>query len=86
VADEGFRFEFAKQPVIAVRLPWAFDLRVGERPKPFPAGMWLVVNADGSMHLLPDATFRRLYSPVGAGAVRYLASLEPIIVNEEEAA
>lgn len=75
-----YSFEFAKQPVLAVRLPWDFAISaVGgtklDRPKLFSVP-WLVINADSSMHLLVDETFRRLYSPLNDGSGRYLKSQE----------
>jgi hypothetical protein len=75
---EAFEFGFAKDPVTAVRLPWVFDLRSVEGatlrpPKEFDHP-WLVVNADGSMHMLQDKVFRRLYKPLNDGSRRYLES------------
>jgi hypothetical protein len=82
VADEGFAFEFAKDPVIAIRLPWVFDLRsVDGKPLRPPKEFrepWLVVNANASMHLLKDHVFRGLYHPTSDGSQRYLRSLTPV--------
>jgi hypothetical protein len=83
-----YSFEFAKQPVLAVRLPWDFAISavggaVLDRPKPFSVP-WLVINADSSMHLLSDETFRRLYSPGNDGAARYLKTQEPPGVPPDE--
>jgi hypothetical protein len=82
---EAYEFGFAKDPVIAVRLPWVFDLRsvagVPLRPPKEFSFPWLVVNADGSMHMLKDHVFRRLYKPLNDGSRRYLLSL-PTVADE----
>ena len=80
--NESYEFGFAKDPVIAIRLPWEFDLRAVNgtplRPPKDFRDPWLVVNANGSMHLLKDRVFRGLYHPTSDGSQRYLRTLTPV--------